>query len=169
MEILIVDENDQPVGSATRQEAWAKGLIHRIVFVMVEDESGRILLQKRLATQKLWPGRWTVAASGHVDAGEEYDVAAQRETAEEIGIKNAKLETIGTFFYDGSFEDKLLRRFDRVYRTVLPSATKFNIQADELSEVKWFTLAEVHSLIAQDPEALTPILIQIMKDYYGLV
>jgi 16S rRNA (adenine1518-N6/adenine1519-N6)-dimethyltransferase len=163
--IQIVDENNQPVGAATRKEAWAKGLFHRVVFIMVEDQDGRILLQKRSQNMGLYPGRWTVAASGHVDAGEDYDTTAKRELAEEIGIKSAKLQPLGSFFFDGSFEDKKLKRFDKAYKTILPRDAKFSLQADEVTEVRWFTLAEVRNLV-QHAEKVTPILAKIIKDYY---
>lgn len=165
--IQIVDEQDRPVGAATRREAWQKGLRHRIVFVVVQDTSGRMLLQKRSKNMKLWPGRWTVAASGHVDAGEDYDTAAKRELAEEIGIKGVKLETLGTFPYEGKYEDKRLVRFDKVYKVTLPGDTAFNLQATEVTETRWFGLEGVRDLATKHPEKVSPILTKIVNDYYS--
>lgn len=35
--IQIVDENDQPMGASTRQEAWANGSYYRLVQIVIRD------------------------------------------------------------------------------------------------------------------------------------
>ncbi len=83
----IVNERDEPVGRALRDEVHARGLRHRAVLIFVFNAAGQIFLQKRSMTKDVSPGLWTVSCSGHVDAGEEYDIAAQRELGEELGLK----------------------------------------------------------------------------------
>jgi len=99
--IQIVDENDQPVGSATKQEAWDKGLIHRIVRIMLVNDKGEFLLQRRHPKKDIYPNCWDSSVAGHVDAGEDYDTAAKRELEEELGVTNVELATLGTYFGDG--------------------------------------------------------------------
>lgn len=77
--IQIVDENNNPTGSATKQEAWRDGLVHRVVRISILDPAGRLLVQKRSLQKELFPGRWDNSAAGHVDAGETYEQAALRE------------------------------------------------------------------------------------------
>lgn len=94
--IQIVDEDDQPIGASTRQEAWANGSYYRLVQIVLRDEDGDFLLQKRSMEKPLYPGRWTNAASGHVDEGETYETSAPRELAEEIGVE-VPLTFVGKF------------------------------------------------------------------------
>jgi len=54
--------------------------------VVAWNANGQVFLQKRSLTKDVSPGLWTVACSGHVDSGEAYDVAAQRELREELGL-----------------------------------------------------------------------------------
>ena len=35
--IIFVDENDNPIGTGTREEAWAKGIYVRIVRAILKD------------------------------------------------------------------------------------------------------------------------------------
>jgi 16S rRNA (adenine1518-N6/adenine1519-N6)-dimethyltransferase len=84
--IQIVDQNNNPTGSATKQEAWRGGLIHRVVRISILDPSGRLLAQKRSLHKEPFPGRWDNSAAGHVDAGETYEQAALRELREELGL-----------------------------------------------------------------------------------
>ena len=84
--IIFVDENDVPVGTGTREEAWAKGIYVRIVRAVFRDENGRILSQRRSPEKKSYPNRWTDSASGHVDEGDTYESAIVRELEEELCI-----------------------------------------------------------------------------------
>ena len=85
----MVNDRDEVVGRATRREVHATGLWHRAVHVLVFDSAGRVFLQKRSMAKDLSPGLWDSSCSGHLDAGEEYDRAAVRELAEEIGVRVA--------------------------------------------------------------------------------
>lgn len=60
--------------------------LHLEVAVLIVDQEGRVLLQKRAATKKVAPNVWTVAAAGHVTYGQTSDEAAARELEEEMGI-----------------------------------------------------------------------------------
>src|SRR6202012_5546052 len=82
----IVDEQDRVIGQRSRREVHATGLRHRAVHVLVFDDQGRIFLQKRSMSKDTHPGVWDSSASGHVDAGEDYDTCAMRELREEIGL-----------------------------------------------------------------------------------
>jgi isopentenyldiphosphate isomerase len=86
-EILdIVDADDQVIGSATRGEIHQEGLMHRAVHIFVFDASGNIYVQRRSESKDRHPLKLDSSAAGHVDSGESYDRAAERELAEELGI-----------------------------------------------------------------------------------
>lgn len=82
----VVDEHDRPLRRARRSEVHARGWWHRAVHVLVLNAAGEVFLQKRSLRKDVSPGLWTVSCSGHVDAGEDYDAAAQRELGEELGL-----------------------------------------------------------------------------------
>ena len=82
----VVNERDEVVGRASRQEVHARGLRHRAVHVLVFNAHGQLFLQKRSRYKDREPCVWDSSASGHVDAGEDYDAAAMRELREELGV-----------------------------------------------------------------------------------
>ncbi len=81
----VVDHEDHVLGQAPRHEVHAKGWLHRATHVIVHDAEGRIYLQKRSPAKDTFPGCWDSSCSGHLDAGEDYAVAARRELGEELG------------------------------------------------------------------------------------
>lgn len=87
-EILdIVNEHDEVVGQAERDEVHRVGLVCRLVYVCFYTADGKVILQKRSLTKKNDPGRLTTTVSGHVGSGQTYLEAAVRETFEETGVE----------------------------------------------------------------------------------
>ena len=164
--IQVVDEDDNVVGSATFDEVWGKGLKHRIVRVMVEDPEGKVLLQKRLPTQDLYPGRWDCSAGGHVDDGDNYLSAAKRELHEEVGLSNVGLEELGSYQTNKHFEWRKLNRFNKVYKVIVPRDTHFTPQPSEVETVQWFSVEEVKNLVHLHPDKVTDGLIEAVERYY---
>jgi isopentenyl-diphosphate delta-isomerase len=164
--LILVDENDQPVGVGDRQEAWARGYYTRNISVMLRDQNGRILSQKRNKQVASYPGMWTVAASGHVDEGETWDTAAYREAQEEIGI-STDLKHIGNCIFKDDVDDKKIRRIIHVYEGVIDSSTQFTLQEAEVDDTKWYTLDELRYQIQQQPEQFTPVFREIIDRFYS--
>ena len=92
----VVDEHDRVLRQATRAEVHEQGLIHRAVHILVFNKNRDCLLQKRSMLKDRHPGVWDSSAAGHLDAGEDYETAARRELAEELGITDAPLIHLGT-------------------------------------------------------------------------
>jgi len=85
-ELDVVDAHDEIVGSADRSEAHSKGLLHRVIQIMLFDPDGKLFVQQRALSKDMYPGHWEGSLSGHVKKGESYKDAAERELHEELGI-----------------------------------------------------------------------------------
>ena len=109
--VVIVDEENDVIGSAARGEMRIKGLCHRAVFVFVFNSSGELLIQERTLGKDVWPGFFDLAAGGVVAEGEEYDEAAARELQEEMGIAGVELESRFHFY----FQDEECRLWGKAY------------------------------------------------------
>ncbi len=139
----IVDVDDVVVAVATRRRMRAERLRHRTVGIAVVDRRGRLLIHRRSMAKDAWPGWWDVAAGGVVAAGEDYETAARRELAEELGITGVDLELVG----DGQYEDESVAVNGRCYRIVHEGPFAF---ADgEVTEVRWVTREELQAMAAE--------------------
>jgi isopentenyldiphosphate isomerase len=123
-------------------------------------------LQKRSMHVRLAPGRWDHSAAGHVDEGESYEQAAERELEEELGISGEKLEEIAHYKTNGSFEGGKLNRFNKLYRVRVKSDSEVKPDPHEVSGVGWFSLGDIKRLIAECPGAVTEGLVQVIREYY---
>jgi len=147
------DQSDKPVGKASLQEIYDKGLWHRVVIIAVYDPAGNILLQRRGAKVATNPNRWDISAAGHVDAGENYYEAAKRELGEELGIKNVELSEVAHYQSKAIIDGYKLKRLLKIFRVVVSADTVFAIDHEEVTEVRWISPDKLkHSLAAQPKE-----------------
>jgi isopentenyldiphosphate isomerase len=155
--IQIVDENDNPIRGASMQEAHEQGLIHEIVLIAVRDPDGRLLLQRRAPGVATNPDTWDFSAAGHVDEGEDYITAALRELHEEIGVEAAPGDLTEKAYYrtENSYDWRKIDRFKKLYEITVAADTEFKLQPEEVTEVKWFTLADLEEEISQHPSEFT--------------
>lgn len=159
--ITIVDENDNPIGSCERKFVYKYGLFHRIVRVLLFNDKGEVCLQWRSKEEDTFPETWDQSAGGHVDAGEDYLTAAKRELAEELGV-DTELEEIYGFKTESVIGEKIIKRFNRVFRGVYNGP--LSLQEDEVSEVRWFGWDELKNEIKDHPENFTPGLRDIVAE-----
>lgn len=165
--IVIVNDKDEVVGSASIAEARTKGLIHRIIRIFVFNSKGELLLQQRSANLD-FPLLWDQSVGGHVDAGESYLEAAVREAAEEISLKGAGLQYIQTYYTEVTNPDggsEPLRRFNALYSAL--SDAEPTADPEEVEQLKWLDFDEVGRWMAREPEVFTGGFIhayQVYKD-----
>jgi hypothetical protein len=81
--VAVFDPLGRPTGALPRGEAKRSGHALGAVNVLLLNEQGEVLLQRR-PVDKENGGRWDKSVGGHVDAGEGFDEAAVREAGEEL-------------------------------------------------------------------------------------
>ncbi len=152
--ITYVDENDKVIGEGTKEEAWEKGIIHRIARIFLFNSKGELLIQKRADHLTSVPGLWDSSAAGHVDNGEEYQQAAERELSEEVGIADIPLIERDKFFTDEKDEsDKIKKRFNMIYSATYDGDIKQN--AEEVSEIRWIEPKVLAQWMEKNPADFT--------------
>jgi isopentenyldiphosphate isomerase len=154
----VVDRRDAVVGRATRREVHERGLRHRAVHVLVFNRSGALFLQKRSRQKDVAPGAWDSSASGHANAGEEYDACAVRELREEIGLKVPP--PLRRWLRLPACPDTG-QEFVWVYR--LEADGPFVLDPREIAEGAWFAPAEIARRICERPAGFSNSFVLIWR------
>lgn len=163
--ITFVDEQDNPIGAGTRQEATEKNLICRIARIFVFNSKGQLLLQKRGPNVSI-PDKWDDSVAGHVDEGEEYLEAAHRELGEELGVKNVELTEVSKYYTERfQPDDKRVigKRFNTLYKTVYDG--EIVPDPKELAGVRWIEIPELKKWLTESPDDFAPGFRDAFKEF----
>ena len=147
----VVNEHDQVIDQRPRSVVHAEQLYHRAAHVLVFNAKSEVFLQLRSKTKDNDPGLWDNSCSGHVDAGESYVVAAERELMEEIGLLVEKpLEEL--FKLTASPETGM--EFVTIFMT--EAEGPFELCPEEIDEGRWASTTEIRLALQTEPENYTP-------------
>jgi len=152
-QVILVDEQDQPVGTMEKLEAHEKAVLHRAFSVFIFNTKGEMLLQQRAFTKYHSGGLWTNACCSHPRAGEETLQAAQRRLKEELGFE-ADIHKVFDFIYKAGFDNGLTEHeFDHVFAgrfdgTIAPNPA-------EVEAIKFMTMEAVNESLQNEPAAYT--------------
>ena len=151
--VILVDQNDNPIGDMEKMEAHEKGLLHRAISVFIINSKGEILLQRRAMHKYHSGGLWTNTCCTHPRVGESNTDAAHRRLQEEMGMK-AALQKAFYFTYKADLDHGLVEHeFDHVFIGFSDESPVPN--PEEVSEFKWMTVADIENSIRQMPENWT--------------
>ena len=115
--------------------------------IIVERES--VLLGKRTGHRTSYPNVWDVFG-GHIESGESYRQALDRELSEELGIVPTRVHFLETLTLSSSNEiDRMECHF---YIVTEWNGTPTNQQPQEHSEIRWFRFGETSRLQLATPE-----------------
>ncbi|MDX1515392.1 MAG: isopentenyl-diphosphate Delta-isomerase [Woeseiaceae bacterium] len=154
-ELILVDEHDNEIGHLSKAACHdGDGVLHRAFSVFLFDDRGRLLLQRRAATKRLWPGYWSNSCCSHPRRGESLATATSRRLADELNV-TAELEHVYRFRYQARFdqggsEHELCHVFvGRFEAEVEPNAS-------EIDAIRLLSVDEVEREVSARADSLTP-------------
>src|SRR5260221_37540 len=156
-EIMLVNENDEPIGVADKQEAHEKGLLHRAfsIFIYRKGLEGlEILLQKRHSQKYHSGGLWTNTCCSHPLYNETIKEAAEKRLKEEMGV-TSDLAEIGVFHYRAEVGNGLIENeIDHVFAgELLFSKIKHN--PEEVEAITWMSTQQLREELKINPKNYT--------------
>ncbi|MBF6357808.1 isopentenyl-diphosphate Delta-isomerase [Nocardia higoensis] len=162
--VELVDERGRAVGECPVAEAHrAPGQLHRAFSVLLFDDEGRVLLQRRAAVKTRFPLQWANTCCGHPAPGQGLADAARARLREELGL-DAELTEAGVFRYRAS--DATTGRVEHEWDHVFIGATTAEAMRPdpaEVAELRWLEPAEIRTLLSADPRAFTPWLAPVLE------
>ena len=155
--LILVDEADCQVGTASKERVHREGLLHRAFSVVLWREGAdgpEVMLSRRAACKYHSAGLWTNSCCSHPRNGEDTLDAAARRIREELGCTVCGLREIGSFTYRADFASGLV---EHEYDHVLLSRYEgdFKPNPDEIDAVRWIGADALSEELLKAPEHFT--------------
>ena len=159
----MVNEQDEVLGTMEKLAAHQQGLLHRAFSILIFNDEGEVLLQKRALCKYHSPGLWTNTCCSHPRPGEPLEDAVHRRLLEEMGF-DCELSHAFHFIYHVSFDNGLYEHeLDHVFEGVHNEIPPFN--TNEVEDAQFFGVNYITDDMRAHPEKYTEWFKIIWKEY----
>jgi isopentenyl-diphosphate Delta-isomerase len=154
-ELILVDSEDNVIGSKTKEECHYKTpTLHRAFSIFLFNDKNELLITKRNNEKKTWPSFWSNTVCSHPRKGEEMNDAVKRRLKEELNIETP-LKFLFKFEYEAQYNEEWGEKeldwvfIGRFNSTVTPDN-------NEISEYAWISTDELKKDIEENSDKYTP-------------
>ncbi len=159
--IALLDEKDNIIGYEEKLKVHQKGLLHRAFSILVFNDDGEILLQKRASTKYHSPGLWTNTCCSHLIKSLDFDEYIHSRLLDEMGF-DCELKYKCKFHYLAEFENGLTENeIDHVYIGHWNGTPSLN--SEEADDYQWESIENIKKGIKENPDEYTYWFKEIMK------
>lgn len=152
--VILVDAADKSIGKMEKYLAHRLNKKHRAFSIMLVDDQGRCILQRRAAGKYHSPNLWTNVCCGHPRPGEDTQSAASRRLQEEMGIQPPLHYLFSTSYAQQVELDMWENEYDHIFIGQY-SSDVFHPNSSEISEIRKLSLSELEKEITDHPEHYT--------------
>lgn len=167
--VVLLNEDLSPRGAVPKRDVHHRTTPLHLAFSCWLIDGPRVLLTRRAAVKRTFPGLWTNAFCGHPGPGESFAAAIERRAAHELGATVSHVEpALPDFRYAATMPDGTMENeFCPVFVARLTSSLEPN--SDEVDGVRWVPLDELSRLVAQDPGTYSPWLREQWVELAGML
>lgn len=163
-QVILVNEQDEPIGLMNKMEAHEKAVLHRAFSVFILNDKNEVMLQQRAHHKYHSPLLWTNTCCSHQRAGETNIEAGKRRLFEEMGFQ-AELKELFHFIYKAPFDNGLTEHeLDHVMIGYYYEAPIIN--PDEVESWKWMTIEAIKEDMIENPDTYTVWFKIIFDEFY---
>jgi isopentenyl-diphosphate delta-isomerase len=151
--VILVDKQDNELGTMEKMEAHQKGLLHRAFSILIFNSKGEMLIQQRADSKYHSGGLWTNACCSHPRPGETIVEAGKRKLLQEMGFV-CDLNFSHKFIYRVELENQLTEyEWDYVLIGNYDEAPTIN--PEEAQSWKYQSLDSIKADVYNNPDDFT--------------
>jgi isopentenyldiphosphate isomerase len=160
----IVNEQDQVIAQEFRSEIYAKRLsCFRVINAFLINDSKQLWIPRRTKNKKLFPLCLDASVGGHVNAGESYQQAFERELKEELNLNagHCSYKAIAKLTPHEHGVSAFMHLY-MIYTNITPS---YNLE--DFDSAEWLLLHEIEEKIKGGIaiKGDFPLLIKALKNF----
>jgi isopentenyl-diphosphate delta-isomerase len=153
MDVILVNENDVPIGTMEKLEVHQKALLHRAFSIFIFNSKGEMLLQQRAKNKYHSASLWTNACCSHPEPGQDTMVAAAKRLQEEMGFTTPLIKAFD-FIYKAPFDNGLTEHeLDHVF--IGTHDSKIIACKEEVNDYCYMTTNEINASLQSHPQKYT--------------
>jgi isopentenyl-diphosphate delta-isomerase len=155
--IVLLNEDYQPVGTAPKLASHHDQTpLHLAFSCYIFNQKGELLVTRRAASKKVWPGFWTNSVCGHPLPGESFQDAVARRANHELGITKLQdlTELISEYEYQTPAHNGIVEHeFCPIFAARLNSEIAPNPK--EVQDYYWTTWPALQDSIKRHPNTFS--------------
>lgn len=147
--VILVDTNDNEIGTMEKMEAHRKAKLHRAISVFIINKKGEWLLQRRALTKYHSSGLWSNTCCTHPFPEESNINAAHRRLKYEMGM-STDIEELFSFIYKVKLNNQLTEHeLDHIFIGITDEEPTLN--PSEVMDWKYISLENLEQDISDNP------------------
>jgi len=159
MVIDTVDRLDRPMGTIVRRDVLETGHNFRVAHLFVFNSAGDLLIQQLSPKRERNPLAWGSSVASYLFAGETYDEAIRRRTAQELGREIAPISFIGRT----RMRDLASEKFIGLFRAT--DDGPFVFDDEHIEQIEFLPIVEISRLIGSGGRTFTPTFLHLFAFY----
>ena len=161
----LVDDNDEVIAQKNRSEIYASGARNfRVINAFLMNDQNQVWIPRRSPDKKLFPLCLDASVGGHVQAGETYLQAFERELQEELNL-SAQDVSYSFVVYLNPKKNNVSAHMN-VY--LINHNHTLNYNTEDFQDSMWITIPELQKVIQQGEKTKgdLPMLINVLYDIF---
>ena len=151
--VILVNEDDEVIGTMEKLEAHLKGVLHRAFSIFIFNDKLELLIHQRAFDKYHSPGLWTNTCCSHPCPKETSLDAANRRLQEEMGMQCELIEQFSFIYKERINETIIEYELDHVFLGFSNSEPIIN--TEEVAAYKWISLPELNEQMHTHPNDFT--------------
>lgn len=157
-----INEHNETIAQVSKEDAHAKGILHRCVIAEVKNSNGEWLLVKQSADRQD-AGKLVSPVGGHVKAGESPDHALKRETMEELNIVPTAFQFIGSKIFNRKTRGKIENHLFMLYEISSEDIPVLNAESESF---EYFSEKQIQKIYHENSSDFGDAFIFVLREFY---
>lgn len=163
MIVDTVDRFDGAMGTIVRREVLETGHNFRVAHLFLFNTRGELLLQQLSSKRERHPLAWGSSVACYLFAGETYDEAIRRRTAQELGRDLASIPFVDRTRMQDLDSEKFIGLF------CATDDGPFVIDRDHIAQIDFLPMADIARMMSRGERVFTPTFRHLFSFYLGTI